>query len=537
MEPREASWIPRHVPSEIALVVLLALLLAPFVWTSHFPEDEFTTLSNGLRMWHGAVIYRDFFEFTAPLSHWLAAIAFWLGGPSLIPARLAQAALLLVAGWQLHRLARALGTGPWISLLPGLILVVALYRTLPGLNHHWVALPFALGAVQAGMRGLDTGRVRWWAIAGASCGATTLAMQSDGPVVAVALAGAIALQAFMGGVSPARAIRQLGAAASGLALPLAAAAAYFAMHGALGAAWHHVWEWPLSHYKTAGGANDVKFAMDLAVLTSTTAGWVNVPFWYAKAYHVVVLMALLPLTVLGALAWGLGVVGRRLWPGTAWTPLEARYGLVALLAVGFGLLAVRGRADLVHVAEYAAPAVLLAVAAADAVRRRWRTPEFWLLKQLPVALLGGFLLTGGLWLAQDMRSQPETWLSLRSPDERLQARPAIRYVRDHAAPGDKIVAMPYPGPYYFYGRPPASRFTLILPPEAGYNTPAEFEAFWQEIERERPRYVIVSPWNGDAGLAEYMRRPLPGYREVAKVGILHEDDPHRATILERVGPR
>ncbi|MFP5501724.1 MAG: glycosyltransferase family 39 protein [Candidatus Sericytochromatia bacterium] len=531
----EPTRIPRHLPSEIALGLLLVLVLAPFVWTSHFPEDEFTTLSNGLRMWHGAVIYQDFFEFTAPLSHWLATFAFWLGGPSLVSARLAQAALLLLAGWQLHRLARALGTGPWVSLLPGLILVLALYRTLPGLNHHWVALPFALGALQAGMRGLDTGRARWWAAAGASGGMTTLAMQSDGPVTAVALAGAIALSAFMG-ENPRRALKQLLAAVAGMALPLGLAALYFASHGALGAAWHHVWEWPLAHYKTAGGANDVKFAMDLAVLTSTTAGWVNVPFWYAKSYHVVMLLALLPLTALGALAWGLGLAWRRVWPGTAWSPIEARYALVGLLVIGFGLLAVRGRADMAHVAEYAAPAVLLAVAVADQARRRLVAPELRLVKQLPLAMLVGFLLTGGLWLAQDMRQAPEAWLSLRSPDERLEDRPAIRYVREHAAPGDKIVAMPYPGPYYFYGRPPASRYTLILPPEAGYNTPAEFEAFWKEIERERPRYVIVSHWDGEAALGAYMRQPLPGYREVARKAIKAAPDAPRAVIFEREAP-
>lgn len=509
----------RHWPSELGLIVALLALLAPFVWTSAFPQDEFTTLSNARRMLEGAVIYRDFFEFTAPLSHGLLSWAFAIAGPSLLVARVLQAALLVIAGWGLYRLARRFGVGAWTATLPGLLVVLAIYRTLPGYNHHWVVLPFLVGALWAGVRGLDEGRARWWAIAGALSGLGLLTMQSDGAVCAIALAGA----AVLGGGAR---LRNLVALSAGGLLPLMLAGLYFLLHGAAGDAWYHVFTWTLQQYKTAGSVNDVKYATDLTALLSTMTDWINLPFWYAKAYHVLYLYALVPLMALVALLWGLDWLRRR-------RAEEAGFGLLALLAIGFAALAMRGKADFVHVAAYAWPAVLFAVVLADRAVKAASAPELRYVRELPRLSLWAFALTGALLVAGESKLHPEAWLSRESPDARLSSRPAFQYLRAHSTPADRIVAMPYGGFYYFYGRRPASRYTLMLPPRAGYYTAAEYEAFWKEVLEKRPKFVIFSLWNGRKALGEYFLHPLPGYREAAWVPMAEGDQVGEVGFWER----
>ena len=132
-----------------------------------------------------------------------------------------------------------------------------------------------------------------------------------------------------------------------------------------------------------------------------------------------------------------------------------------------------------------------------------------------------------------MREHPDTWFSAASPDARIKARPALSFLLARARPDDRLIGLPYPGPYYFYAARPASRYTLMLHPKAGYNSEAEYRALWDEITRERPRFVVVTPGGGEASLEEYVRYPLPGYREVAREGVFDEQDANRALIFER----
>lgn len=506
----------RHLPSELGLGLMTALLLAPFVWSSDSCQDEFTLLSDGLRALSGEVIYRDFFQFIGPITHWIAAAAFLPAGPSLVAARVAAALLMLLASWQLYHLGRRLALPPWVATLPALILTVALYRLLPGFSHHWLVLPFVLGALLFAMRGSDGPGLRWWALAGAAAAGATLTVQSDGLVLVLIGLGFLLLQGLLGGWTRRRLARSVGAYALGGLAPLLLVAGYFGSLGALGDLWYHVWTWPLSHYKTAGGYNDLKFAMDLPGLIGDTRNWVSLSYWYGRAYHFL-LLAVVPLAAAAiALPWGIGLLWRRIRTGAGWSPAEARLGLVVLAALGSLALAVRGRADLTHVAVYAVPAVLLTTVAAQAARRRLSAPEWVAVRWLPLACLWLFAGTGAMLYAQQMRQDPQNWLSLASPDERIQARPALRYLLDHLGPDDRVAGAPYPGPFYFYTRRPASRYTLMLPPELGYNTEAEYKAFWQDMRQRQPRYLVVSPWRGEQGLWQYMRYPLPGYREVAR---------------------
>jgi hypothetical protein len=509
-------------------VALLAVALVPFTLTTSFHGDEFTNLYNAVRMLDGQVIYRDFFELTAPLTHWLLAWVYAVTGPSLLTARLLQSAAIVLAGWQLFRLARGLGVGPWTATLPGLILVAGLYRHWPGYSHHWMALPFVLAALQAGMRALASDGWRWWGIAGVAAGLSCLAMQSDGAVTAIALAATLILNGALGGTGIRVAAKQALALAGGLILPLAVAAAYLAWQGALGAAWYSVWSWPLAHYKVPGGFNDIPFATDFAAAILPVT---QLPAWYGRLYHFAMLYALPAAMAVVALVWGLGLVWRRVSGGTGWSSHEARLGLVGLCAIGFFALLSRGRADVVRVAVYAFPAVLFATALAQAWAERATAPQLVLARWLPHAALAAFVATGVLLQAKFIQKDPTAWLRLTSPDVELAASPAVAYIRAHSRPGDRIVAMPNGGFYYFYGRPSATRHAWIWPPSLGFVTAREVDEAWDEIATNRPRFVVVAPDGPEPEkLQAYIRRPLSHYRR-ATASPLGERPPY---VFERV---
>jgi hypothetical protein len=187
----------RNIPGrwvEIALLVVLALVLLPFLFPAYFHGDELSDLSFGLSMLHGEIIYRDTYSILAPLTSLIAYGTFAVVGPWLWAGRIVQIGVIFLCGWQIYRLSRRLEVPAWAATMPALALVVGLYRAWPGYSHHWLAMPFMLGAIQSAFIAMDRASIRFWALAGAATGLLILTMQSDGVVVAfcllvVALAG------------------------------------------------------------------------------------------------------------------------------------------------------------------------------------------------------------------------------------------------------------------------------------------------------------------------------------------------------------
>lgn len=506
----------RHLPCELFLLAVLLVASVPFVLTTVYAPDEFLNLSHGARLVAGQVIYRDFFEFVTPLSRWIPGWTFAVTGPSVMAARIVQMAFLIVGSYQAYRLVRTLGVGPWTATLPGLMLILTFYRMDPGYSHHWIVIPFVLGTVQAALRGLDSGGRRWWVLAGLGLGLTFLTMQSDATILGAALFGWLLVLRLLGHGTWRMLGARLGWLTLGGALPLAAAVVYFLSQGALQAAWYHIWVWPLSHYKQAGGTNDVRYFTDIVDYVATnTRLWINMPFWYAKVYHVLFLLLLIPASALYALTWGIGQGWASLYQRRPLALEEARLGLVALMAIGFFLMLTRGRSDVHHASYYALPAALFATVLAHRWRAAMSAPEHVLVRQLPAAALVLFLATGVALQAVGMAYNQDAWLRLESPDQRIAQAPVFKFLRANTTADDRIIAVPFGGLYYFYGRPPASRSTLVLPPQWGYTNEDEYREVFREIEANKPKYVIAQGlWGRGVGLSTTMRYDMPGYRQL-----------------------
>lgn len=132
------------------------------------PADEGFAAIAPLRLLQGERPYLDFWWLYGPTGLFLNAGLYLVFGESLITLRLAgivagYAALLLC--W---RIARRFLSPAWAGLAATTAL--ALYR-LPAYNYnHMYAAVGGLLALECACRARETGRVRWWAIAGALVG-------------------------------------------------------------------------------------------------------------------------------------------------------------------------------------------------------------------------------------------------------------------------------------------------------------------------------------------------------------------------------
>lgn len=489
----------------------LAVALAPFVWASTFSSDEYTLMSDALRIYRGEAMYRDFFQFAAPLPCWLLVAVFMALGPSLLAAHVLQTATIWGTALVAWAVARRLGVGPWLAWMPGFALALGLYPHYIGLNHHWVALLLVLAALLAGMGALADPRPRRWAVTGLFAGLALTSVWIDGVVLLIALGPFPCLVAWLAGDDLRRAARQTLALLAGFAVGPVAVAAIFAAQGALGVAVYDIFVWPLTFYRGGGGINDVAFATDLpAILLPVKA----LPGWYGRVLHYLLLYGFFAAAALLATGWGLGLFARRLSVGPGLAAGHEELGLVGLAGLGFLALSTRGRADFVHVAMYLTPALLFLTALVPRWAARFPEPGLGFVRHLPAATLAAFALTGALMVLKGIAVEPDVWRSATPPDDRMRATPIIAWLRANARPEDRMVAMPVGGFYYFYGPRPASRNPYILPPERGYTPEAEWRAVGAEIARHRPRFVVIAPWPWDEEeklYARYASLLPPGY--------------------------
>jgi hypothetical protein len=520
-----------HLPST-CVVILGALVLAlPWIYTGIAHNDEYGTLSNGLRIAQGQLQYRDYFYAEPPLTHWMVAIPYLLFGPSVVAARWGQQLMLVLAAWQSYRIGRWLGAGPWAAILPAWLTLGCFYALVPvGVNHHWLVLPFCLATLLAGLRAAESARPRAWAIAGVWAGLTLTCLQSDGAVVTVAIGLYALMGGWLAGDTFKKTTHQVAAFGLGWALPVGAVLAVLWLDGTLAAAYGEVIISASAHYRTPGNINDIRFLTDLyRAVPPLAATRLAQPAWYLHLYTYLATTLVPVLVALCATAWGLGLAIERIkghWVG----PLTRRFGLIGISSVGFLLLALHVRADVEHQAFYATPAfVLVGALAAHAlatVKGAWRIAAC--LPTLGLALL----LAGGLATASStLTLVPRYLLTLGGADMRAREDATLAYLHAHARPGDRMVAVPAGGYYYYYGLPPAVHMSSIYSRAAKFIGDDELDAFWHEVATCQARYLVVDT-SDEPFMHDAFPGPPAGYKPVYQAPSLRNTGPW-VTVYER----
>ena len=177
----------RILDLQTALFLLATLIfLYPFLFIPPFiplntGNDVF--VSDGMRMFEGEVIYRDFFQFVPPgtpliffLLFKLFGLRLWIPDLMLLLLGLGLAGLGVVVAKKLMR--------PGLALLPSAMFLVVAREFIGGApDHHWYSLLTGTAAMAALMERRTPGRI---AAAGFFCGLSACFTQSRGLAVVVA---------------------------------------------------------------------------------------------------------------------------------------------------------------------------------------------------------------------------------------------------------------------------------------------------------------------------------------------------------------
>ena len=166
----------------VAFLYLRTFLLpsTPFVVT----DDQALFFARAIRIVHGQVLYRDFFELVTPGTDLLYAAAFRVFG---IHAWVIEAWSICV-GLALFSLitliANRIVQGSLI-FLPGMLFLVFDFNSGLNMTHHWYSTLAAMAAVAVLSAGVSLRRI---AAAGALCGIATVFTQTQGMLTLVAVA-------------------------------------------------------------------------------------------------------------------------------------------------------------------------------------------------------------------------------------------------------------------------------------------------------------------------------------------------------------
>jgi hypothetical protein len=151
----------------------------PFLATG----DQMLFFVRGVRVLHGQMPYRDFFELVTPGTDLFYAAIFRLTGVHLWVIQALGVVMGLAFCWMMAGISSRLFRGITI-LLPVLLFLVFDYASALDLTHHWYSTFFALATICALMEGKSLNRI---AAAGVLCAVATLFTQTQGGLLFFAL--------------------------------------------------------------------------------------------------------------------------------------------------------------------------------------------------------------------------------------------------------------------------------------------------------------------------------------------------------------
>lgn len=471
--------------------------------------DESHLLFEARRVFDGQAPYRDFFESLTPLSFYLFAAVFALGGTTLLAARVVIAVIIALGACLLWHLTRRIAGALEAALAVVLFIFVAV-PTWPYASPHWISttLALAVAAVTLSRRWQGSARVRPF-LAGVLAGAAVCTQQQRGVFLALWLPLALL-------------ILDTAQAPIGRWRSAATAIAYGAAGGALivvGVLGHAAWQaspatlvemligFAVSHYgPTHSGHNP------WAVVLPLTQAYANATWVW--------LLRIAPLFV-AAEGTVLLLRVRRSWPRVE-RERAALCLLASLMAASVWYLP-----DIIHV-SFVLPFMLIAGAA---VLHRLRGVSILHRSALGRTATAAVLL---LCAAAAIEKGLATRLAWRSAaPARLQTAygeiavdnslpPLFAAIRQHLVPepDGRTVFYSYPNDAWLYLTLPADNptpFSVIVP---GMFPDAHFEQVAEVLRARRPGTVLMFQLLLDNPQADAVKRAVDaGYDQAAEVGL------------------
>jgi hypothetical protein len=467
------------------------LYILPIVRLFLVGTDEGTLDYGAVRIAHGQVFARDFFEVMGPGTFYWLALFFKLFGVSFLATRICLFISSMGTALLMYFLSRRVCAT--FQMLPSIILAGTIFSGLwPATSHHIDSTFFALLAVACIAVWRDTSSSALLFLAGALAGWTTAFLQPKGILLFLAFLVWLSILCRRRVAS----LSSLGVVTAGYLSVIGLIALYFWNHGALGSLIFTNFTWPSQHYSTV---NSVSYAhgiisgyFDHWIINKNGLRW-TIPlaiFNFIPLLFVAILPALLLL---------LGVPSR-------WNVKRPDILLYWLCGVAIWLSELH-RMDMPRVVFGSPLLIILGVHFLTEYRAVVAKSALQIL-QISAASLSIFNLLCVLLAAHTV---PTRIGSVKM----LKDAPVLAYLDEHVAPGEEIFAYPYCPRYYFLSATinPTPYSILVY----NYNTPSQFQDVVRILEQRKVKYVL---W--DNNFAQATVDVFPGSTQAPPGGFIVE---------------
>jgi len=437
--------------------------LFPFMRILLQTPPEGLLVYGAVRIVHGQVFARDFFEVVGPGSFYWLALFFKFFGLTFAATRVCLFVTSLATGLAMYFLSRKLCSQ--YRLLPCILLAGAYFGTLwPSISHHVDSNCFALLSIVCAIAWQDRPRFGLLFAAGALAAASTCFLQQKGMLLMLALL----LWFWMERRRRSTSLSSVWALSAGYASVAAAVLLYFWSRHAL---WDLVYAnaiWPAAHYSAANvvpyASGLVRDCWDHFVVAKVGFRWTIVT--------ASVLMA--PFLLVAALPVLLPALAARFIRN------EVRPEVLLYWLCGAALwLSEIHRKDIFHLVFGSPLLIILCVY----YLQQYRAKAADLALQI-LAISATCLAAFNLFLALSARPTATRVGSVAG----FKNLSGLTALDEKARPGEEVFAYPYCPMYYFLSATTnPTRYGGLL---YNFNTPDQFDEVVRVLEQRRVRYVL-----------------------------------------------
>ncbi len=495
-----------------ALFALIATLyLLPFLRFTSLVTDEGTLLYGAVRIVHGEVFARDFFEVMGPGTfYWLAAF-FKIFGVTFLASRICL--FISMFGMALIVLFLSRLVCSRYQTLPFLILAGPFFGMLhQGISHHVDSNFFALLAITCMILWIHRQRNGLLILAGTLAGAVTCILQPKGVLVLLA----ILVWFWFQRKSVSAPVSKLALVMAPYACVIGAVLAYFWSRGALNNLINATFVYPSQHYSAV---NVVAFGDGLRGHLNLWMGMGRLGWTVPMAAVLIVpylVIAILPILILA-----LGI--RYEWKSVAPEVLLLFLCGSAIWASEFH------RKDLSHFI-WGSPLLVVVLFHLLAKSRRKIADLFVQVLSICAGCLACFNLLV-------MATAPST-VTRMGTVAMLEPTQALTYIDQHTSPGEDVFAYPYdPGYYFLSATTNPTRYSFLI---HNFNLPFQFQEVIDTLDRRQVRYVIwdtvsqsrdesVFPGSEPSSTDSIVERYLESHYRVVQ-------DDSGIRVMERISP-
>jgi hypothetical protein len=446
----------------LCFALIAAIYLLPFMRVVFIGSDEGTLIAGAVRIVHGQVFARDFFEVMGPGTfYWLAAM-FKLFGATFLVARSWLFVTSLGTLLAMYVLSRRVCAG--YQILPPILLVSVYFSTMwPMVNHHVDSNCLALLSVVCIVQWQDLRKSSLLIVAGALAGVTTCILQPKGLLLMVALL----LWLWWQERRSSGWMASIALIAGGYVGVVGCALLYFWSQGALWNLIYMNFVWPSQNY---GTVNAIPYATGILQFWSHWLIPIHGVRWLAPV-GVVLMLPFLMVAGLPVLVILLGI---------PYVKINVKPEILLYWLCGSALWASEiHRRDIGHLV--AGTPLLMVLFVYYLVGYREKAAD-WLLQLLAISACA--LATINLFIVLCAHAVPTRvgHVGMFKPD------PVLVFLDNHVAPGTEIFSYPYCPMYYFLSSTTnPTRYSLLL---YNYNTPAQFREVIGVLDERKVKYVL-----------------------------------------------